>query len=132
LTEHRTIAELIIARRGENKSLRGMARRAAAMGTPITASALSAWATGRVRGWPSASTRKALANALDVSVGEIALAATATSELTSPDPAQLDRPDVHAWLALIEGRTEVEIEGALGVARATLRMWDAARNEPPP
>jgi transcriptional regulator with XRE-family HTH domain len=126
-----TLAELISARKDGNKSLRGMARRAAAMGTPISASALSAYATGKRSSCPSAGTREALANALDVPIEQIGLAATATCliQLQAPDLPVL--PSTQDWLALIEGRSDAEISGVRDVVRVTLRLWDAAKDEPP-
>lgn len=129
MTEHRTIADLINTRKDAGKSLRGMARRATAMGTPIGASALSAYATGRTTGWPSHATRQALANALDMPIDEIVRGAAATCA-PLPDQGQLDGPGMQEWTALIEGRTDEEVRDVLTVARAVLRMWDAARERP--
>lgn len=134
MSEQRTLAELINSRKAAgNLSLRAMSRRAAAKGTPISPSALSAYAIGKSTNWPSASTREALANALDVPVEQIVLAATATCGATAADDADLlVRPDVQDWLALIDGRSDVEVQAALDVARAALRLWDTAKEQPPP
>lgn len=110
-----------------------MARRAADAGTPISHVSLSDYATGKVTSMPSETTRKALANALDVDVSEVTAAAI---ESAAPDRAR-DSDDVtqqhaQAFLRLTAGRSAAEIDQLLGVVEATLSAMRAARRTESP
>lgn len=123
-----SLAELIEQRRPHAGSLRTMARRAADAGHPISHVQIGEYARGAITTVPSEETRHALAAALDVSFDEVTMAAfgPAASQILSAYPDGL----LHAsqFLHLTAGRSDTEIEQALGVVRAALAGFDAVRD----
>jgi transcriptional regulator with XRE-family HTH domain len=108
-------------------SLRDMEQRAAEHDTPISRQTLSDYANGKVRAYPSESTRRALAHALGVGYEEVTAAAleSAAPEMKESGGAQLQH--AQAFLRLTDGRTDDEIEQLLGVVVAAMRAMDAHR-----
>lgn len=112
----------------EGGSLRKMAQRAKDAGTPISHVSLGDYANGKVTSMPSDATRRALANALNVTVAEVTAAAleSAAPELARANEGALLQ-HAQAFLRLTAGRSDAEIEQLLGVVEAALAAIDASR-----
>jgi hypothetical protein len=105
-----------------------MARRATDAGTPISHVSLGSYAAGKTRSMPGAPTRRALANALGVTLAEVTAAAleSAAPELTELGGRERTQ-HAEAFLRLTAGRTDAEIDQLLGVVEAALSAIDVGR-----
>jgi len=120
------LRQLFASRKEWAGSTRAMAARAEAAGYPISHVQLAAYARGDVVALPSEKTRRAIAEALKVSVDEVTAAAV---ESVAPDlPEGLSVQHALAFLRLTAGRTDDEIRQTLGVVEATLRAMEASRS----
>jgi hypothetical protein len=123
-----TLGELIIKRKDElEESYDDLSARAGREGYSISRAAIHNLATNHLKQMPQPGTIFALAAALDMDPGTIAIAALASVGIELV-PTQTGNPWIREWVTLTGDRDDAQKRHLLNVARTVAEALDDARD----